>query len=282
VLVPTPSYPLVEHLARLDAVEAVSYPLDAHGGWALDPDAVGGLVTPRTRAVLVVSPNNPTGSVLTRRALDALAEICRDRDLVLVGDEVFADYRFDGALGLGAPGTAAVSVLDQTRCLAVSLGGLSKSIGMPQLKLAWMAVGGPEALAAELVERLAFVGDTYLSVATPVQLALPALFEDGKRVRAAITDRVTANLHALRRAVQREPGCSLVEPAGGWSAVLRVPAREGEEAFALELLERHGTLVTPGYFYDFPFEAFMVVSLLVQPDTFASGLDRLLALASGR
>jgi alanine-synthesizing transaminase len=272
VLVPTPSYPLFDHLTRLEAVTAVPYPLDPHGTWSIDPAAIARLVSSRTRAVLVVSPNNPTGTMLRRRVLDELAALCRDAGLMLIGDEVFADYRF--AQG-SAETTPFVSVLQQRECLACSLGGLSKSIGAPQLKLAWIAVDGPGPLVRAALDRLALVGDTFLSVSTPVQLAAPALLEHGKPVRACILNRVVSNLQALRRALDRATACSLVEPDGGWSACLRVPADEPEETRVLRLLDRHGVLVSPGYFYDFPFEAFLVISLLGHPDVFAAGLDRL-------
>jgi alanine-synthesizing transaminase len=291
VLVPAPSYPLFEHLTRLDAVDAVPYPLDGHANWAIDVDAIATRVTPHTRAVLIVSPNNPTGTLLRRLELEALAHLCRDRGLALIGDEVFADYRLPPALetpspsprlrgegrgeGSHAPWSPA-SVLEQQHCLTFALGGLSKSIGMPQLKLAWTAVTGPSPLVDETMARLELIGDTYLSVSTAVQLALPTLLDEGQAVRARLRDRIAGNLHALGRALERAPGCSLLQPDGGWSAVVRVPAPEPEEVFVLDLLERHGVLVTPGYFYDFPHEAFCIVSLIVQPDVFAAGIERLI------
>jgi alanine-synthesizing transaminase len=279
VLVPAPSYPLFEHLTRLNGVEAVAYPLDPHGGWSTDVSAIASLVTPRTRAVLVVSPNNPTGTLLRRGEPEALAALCRERRLALVGDEVFADYRFaSAAASRGAdPRAEAVSVLQQRDCLTFALGGLSKSIGAPQLKLAWMVVQGPEPDVADAMERLELIGDTYLSVSTPVQVALPTLLDVGRAVRTQICERLAANLHLLERTIARVPSCSLVRPDGGWSAVLRVPADQPEEARVLALLERHRVLVTPGYFYDFPFEAFLVVSLIASPEVFAEGLDRLTA-----
>jgi alanine-synthesizing transaminase len=274
VLVPAPSYPLFEHLTRLDAVDAIAYPLDPHASWSLDVSAIAARVTARTRAILVVSPNNPTGTMLRRGELAALAALCRDRGLTLVGDEVFADYRLAPAPVSEAQ--TPVSVLQQQTCLACSLGGLSKSIGMPQLKLAWMAWAGPAPLVDEALERLELIGDTYLSVSTPVQLALPSLLADGQVVRAHLLERVLANLQALRRALTAAPGCSLLAPDGGWSAVIRVPARASEEQTVLDLLEQHHVLVSPGYFYDFPFEAFIVVSLIAPPESFAVGIRRLI------
>jgi alanine-synthesizing transaminase len=275
VLVPAPSYPLFDHLTRLNGVEAVGYPLDPHGGWSIDVSAIARLVTPRTRAVLIVSPNNPTGTLLRRAELDALAALCRDRRLALIGDEVFTDYRFPSATRGDDSRTAPVSVLEQRECLTFALGGLSKSIGAPQLKLAWIAVDGPASAVADAMERLELIGDTYLSVSTPVQIALPTLLDTGRAVRTQIRDRVAANLHLLERTMARVSSCSLVAPDGGWSAVLRVPADRSEEARVLALLEERHVLVSPGYFYDFPFEAFLVVSLIVAPDVFAAGLDAL-------
>lgn len=272
VLVPVPSYPLFELLSRLEAVDAVPYPLDAHGGWSYDVEAIAARVTPRTRAVVVVSPNNPTGTVLTAASVRALSALCAARGLVLIADEVFADYRVDGA-----PGPSCI--LADTQCLAVSLGGLSKAVGLPQLKLAWMAIAGPPAEVEALVAGLELVADTYLSVGTPVQAALPELLARGVVVRDHIRERLVRNLGTVRRHLAVAPEIELVEPSGGWTAVLRVPATRTEETLALDLLERHRVVVQPGYFYDFPTEAWLVVSLLVEPGVFARGLERIVAAA---
>lgn len=273
VLVPVPSYPLFEILSRLEAVRPVPYPLDPHGGWAYDVAAIAERVTPRTRAVIVVSPNNPTGTVMTPAQARALSDLCAARGLVLVADEVFADYRF------GADATARASVLADTGCLAVSLGGLSKAIGLPQVKLAWMAIGGPAADVAALADGLELAADTFLSVSTPVQVALPGLLDRGCTVREQIQARLADNLATLRRHLAAAPAIQLLEPAGGWTAVLRVPATRSEEAIVLDLLERHHVVVQPGYFYDFPSEAWLVVSLLVEPAVFARGIARIVAAA---
>jgi alanine-synthesizing transaminase len=271
VLVPVPSYPLFEILSGLEAVRAVPYPLDPHGGWTYDVGAIAARVTPRTRAVIVVSPNNPTGTVLSTADVRALSACCATDGLVLIADEVFADYRLPAAAG--HPPT----VLTDATCLTVSLGGLSKAVGLPQLKLAWMAVGGPDADARDLLDRLELVGDSFLSVGTPIQAALPAILAGGAVVREQIRARLTENLAALRRRLSAAPAIHLLEPAGGWTAVLRVPSIASEEALALDLLQRHHVIVQPGYFYDFPNEAWLVVSLLVDPDTFARGIDLIVA-----
>jgi aspartate/methionine/tyrosine aminotransferase len=270
VLVPRPSYPLFEHLTALECVEASPYELELHGHWRIDVDALARQVDERTKAVLVVSPNNPTGSVLHADELHALAEVCASRGVVLIGDEVFADYRLDH-------GPPAPSVVQQSAAVAVSLGGLSKSVGLPQVKLAWLAVGGPPDGARELLSGLEIVADTFLSVSTPAQVALPSLLDRGAVVRDAIQARARRNLDALGRAVGAAPAVTLLPPAGGWCAVLQVPNVESEEALVVDLVEREGVLVHPGYFFDFPREAFLVVSLLVEPAVFDAGLARLLA-----
>ena len=274
VLVPRPSYPLFEHLTALESVEAVPYALDAHAGWRLDVDAVAAAIDSRTKAVLVVSPNNPTGSTLDRRELDSLARLAAAREVALIGDEVFADYRL-------TPAAAGVSVLQQSRALAFGLGGLSKSVGLPQVKVAWIGVSGPPAAVDDALNGLEIVADTFLSVSTPAQLALGELLRSGAQVRAQIrrgsaaTSRRCGPPWGPRRAV------TLHEPSGGWSAVLQVPSTQTEEALALALVEEDGVLVHPGYFFDFPREAFVVVSLLPAPATFEAGLARLLARAAG-
>lgn len=271
VLVPVPSYPLFEYLTRLEGVEADPYPLRHEGGWELDLAGLRAAVTPRSRAVLVVSPNNPTGSILARRELEGVAALCAERSLALIGDEVFADYPLRPRAG------GAKSVLEQAETLTFSLGGLSKSVGLPQLKLGWIGVGGPADLVSPAREGLEFLGDSYLSVATPVQLAAPALLARGAPIREQIQRRTRENLARLEGAVAAHPACRLLPPEGGWCAVLQVPAVRSEEAMVLELLEQERILVHPGYFFDFPREGFLVLSLLPTPDLFAGAVERIFA-----
>ena len=273
VLVPVPSYPLFEHLTRLELVAVRQYPLDFHGAWSIDAHAVEAAVTPRTRAILVVSPNNPTGSVVTRGDLASLAGLCASRGIALVGDEVFCDYLVD-------PRPDRARVLDQQDALTFSLGGLSKSAGLPQMKLGWIAAGGPAPLVEAALARLEIVCDTFLSVSTPVQCAAGALIEAGREVRAQILERVTTNLRGLQALAAAHPACSVLRVEGGWSAVVRVPATRTEESLVLDLLDRDHVLAHPGYFFDFPHEAFVVVSLLPPPAEFREGAARLLARAS--
>ena len=270
VLVPRPSYPLFDHLTRLDLVASRGYDLDPHGSWAIDFDSVERAITPRTRAVLVVSPNNPTGSFVSAAELDRLAAICAPRGIAIIADEVFADYEL-------APGAAVRAGRVATRgdVLSFALGGLSKSIGLPQVKLGWMAVSGPDRLVTAALERLELLCDTYLAVSTPVQLAAAGLLDRGARVRAEIAVRIAANYRALQDAVAGEPSCRVVPSEGGWSAVLQVPSLESEEELVLRLLD-DGVLTHPGYFFDFPRPAFLIVSLLPPEDAFADGVSRVL------
>ena len=271
VLVPRPSYPLFEHLTRLEGVRAEPYDLEYHGRWEID---VGSLAhaPADTRAVLVVSPNNPTGSYVSARDSARLAAFCRERPCALVADEVFADY----PLEVSAPLTDLAVRAD---VLAFSLGGLSKSAGLPQLKLGWMVVGGPADARDRAIAALELIADSFLSVGTPVQVAAPALLTHAAPIRAAIQARVRRNLNSARLVAAGVPACEVLRTEGGWSAVVRIPAMRSEEQFALHLLERERILVHPGYFFDFRAEAFIVVSLLPREDVFAQAFERVLHAA---
>jgi alanine-synthesizing transaminase len=270
VLVPRPSYPLFEHLTRLDLVSATPYDLEYHGAWSIDIASVERAITPRTRALLLVSPNNPTGSFVTEGELDQLAALCAPRDIAIIADEVFADYELE-------PGAAAAAGRAATRrdVLTFSLGGLSKSAGLPQVKLGWIAVSGPDALVASAIDRLELVCDTYLSVSTPVQVAASALLTAGAGIRAQIAARTLENYRSLHSTIGSVPSCRMLRSDGGWSAVLQVPSLESEEDLVLRLLD-DGVLAQPGYFFDFPRESFLVVSLLTPPAALADGISRVL------
>ncbi|HEY7057557.1 MAG TPA: pyridoxal phosphate-dependent aminotransferase [Vicinamibacterales bacterium] len=275
VLTPVPSYPLFDHLTRLEGVDQRRYALEYHGCWSVDLQDVDRLWSARTRAVLAVAPNNPTGSGLTATEAAGLVSRCADRSAALIVDEVFVDYPLRELKG-GRP------VPGGPDCLVFRLGGLSKSAGLPQVKLGWLTVEGPPALVEEALDRLELICDTYLSVATPVQLAARSLIEDSAVVRHRIHARVRGNLDHLHQAVASGSGAvTLLEPDGGWSAVLRVPSREGEEALVLQLLEQDGVVVHPGFFFDFPREAYLVMSLLPEPDVFAAGVERILERVDG-
>lgn len=266
VLAPVPSYPLFEHLAAVEGVGVRPYRLEPEAGWRPDLAELAA-AGDDVRAAIVVHPNNPTGSWVDAADARALAELCARRGWALIADEVFLDYPLGERL--------AASFAEPSPALTFALGGLSKSVALPQLKLAWIAVGGPAALAAAARERLEFIADTFLSVGTPVQLALPALLAAGAPVRAAIAARCRANLAALRVAAAACPAVSVLPPDGGWSAAVRIPAVVGEEELVLALLERDGVSVQPGYFFDFPRDGYLVVSLLPPPAVFAAGADRL-------
>jgi len=270
VLIPSPSYPLFEHLAHVEGVQAVPYHLSPELGWRPDFHELAA-APPGVRAVIVVHPNNPTGSLVDPDDAAELAELAAARGWAIIADEVFLDYPLGGGLGAGRTFAAT------DRALTFTLGGLSKSVGLPQLKLAWMIASGPEELLKDALERLEFIADTFLSVATPVQLALPRVLRQGAAVRSAILERCRFNLAALREAATRVPAVAAPEPAAGWSATVRIPAFVAEEEFVLELLRSDGVAVHPGYFFDFPSEGTLVLSLLPDPTTFAQGVDRLLA-----
>lgn len=272
VMVPYPSYPLFEHLTVLESVVARPYRLEYHGGWRIDLEHFQSSIVDDTRAVLVVSPNNPTGSFLHRDDLTTIADVCATRDIVLIGDEVFADFPLDDS-------PHATSVLAASNLVTCSLGGLSKSAGLPQLKLGWIGLSGPADRLGEAMSAYEVVADTYLSVSTPVQIALPTLLRQGAGIRAQIQSRITRNLKALRQAAASVPEVSVLTTEGGWSAVVKVPAYRSEETLVLELLVEDCVLTHPGYFFDFETEAFLVVSLLVEPDLFDRGTERMLARA---
>jgi aspartate/methionine/tyrosine aminotransferase len=271
VLIPRPSYPLFDHLLRLEGVSTRTYDLDYHGVWSIDLASVEHAITSRTRSIVVVAPNNPTGSFATRDEIDRLAGIAAGSGLAIIVDEVFADYELEA----GAARRAG-RVVAGNRALSFALGGLSKSIGLPQAKLGWMAAAGPPVLVTEALRRLEIICDTYLSVSTPVQLAARTLFERGAPIRHAITRRVAANYAALQAAAAAVPACRALRSEAGWYAVVQVPAVEPEEDLAIHLLTNEGVLTHPGYFFDFPHEAFVIVSLLPEPEAFADGIARLL------
>ena len=273
VLVPQPSYPLFEHLTALDGVRLHPYPLEYHGRWTIDVDAIAA-ASDDVRAVLVVSPNNPTGSYINEDELQRLSAVCRERRWALIADEVFADYPLDVTRPL-------TDIAARDEVLSFTLAGLSKSVGLPQLKLGWCIVGGPRRERDAALAALEWIADSYLSVGTPVQLALPALLDAGSAIRAGIQERVRVNLAALHAAVGRHPACDLPRVEGGWSAVVRVPAIRSEEQLVLDLLHTERIRVHPGYFFGFPRESHVVVSLLPSPDVFESAIARLLAFASG-
>lgn len=277
VLVPQPSYPLFDLLAALERVELLPYPIRYDGRWHLDLPALEEAARgERVRAIVVVHPNNPTGSFLKRDELRALLAIGRDLGLALIADEVFADYAW------GPDPARAPTVAGGEEALVFSLGGLSKAAALPQLKLGWIAVSGAPPAREEAVRRLELIADTYLSVNAPVQHAAPRLLDRAREARERIAARLRANREALAAALAAVPACRLLHAEGGWYAVVEIPETIDEEDLALDLLARDHLLVHPGYFFDFPSGAHLVLSLLPAPDRFAAGAARLAARLGDR
>jgi alanine-synthesizing transaminase len=264
VVTAIPSYPLFEHLSALESVTLRPFALEFHQRWEFDIARVREAVNSRTRAIVVVNPNNPTGSFVTADEQQALAEL----GLPIISDEVFLDYPLDSR----------GSSFARDDVLTFTLGGLSKSAGLPHYKLGWIRVSGPgkeQALAA-----LELIADNFLSVATPVQVALPHILAIAPRIRAAISERTRRNLAQLRST--SPPSATVLPVEGGWSAVVRVPATESDEDFAVRLIERHGVVVHPGYFFDFPADGYLVISLLTEPGTFDEGVRRIMDIIPER
>ncbi|HUJ27343.1 MAG TPA: pyridoxal phosphate-dependent aminotransferase, partial [Myxococcales bacterium] len=261
VLVPQPSYPLFEFLAGLESVRLVPYDLRWDGEWHLDATLLH--FGPRTRAVLVVSPGNPTGAFLKKDERDALAEACAAHGCALICDEVFAD--FAAVPDPRRAGTAA----RYRDVLSFALSGLSKVAGLPQLKLGWIVASGPG--SPDALQRLELIADTYLSVSTPVQLAAPALLASRFEFQNALQVRLAQNRAALQAARPRDAPWDVLRSEGGWSAIVSIPRTPPEEEVALKLLDA-GVLVHPGYFFDFPSGAHLIVSLLPPPEAFARGV----------
>ena len=274
ILAPRPSYPLFEFLAGLESVQIRQYPLRYDGVWHVDFAALEQAITPRTRGIVVVNPNNPTGSFLKRAELDVLDALAAERGLAILSDEVFRDYGFDEE-------TERVTTLAGDRqALTFSMSGLSKIAGLPQMKLGWIiASGGASGGASgprreEALDALELIADTYLSVSTPVQVALPRLLALSSGILEQIRERTATNLTRLRETMLGS-AATILRTEGGWYAVLQVPRTRTEEEWTLKLLGESDVLVQPGFFFDFESEAFLVVSLLPEPATFAEGVRRL-------
>src|SRR6266853_2935844 len=267
ILVPAPSYPLFEFLADLADIRLVPFPLFYDHGWQIDFTSLRGALTPRSRAVLLVHPNNPTGSFVKPREAAELAEICAAREMAIVADEVFLDYT-------GGPELARTFAFHDA-ALTFTLSGLSKISLLPQMKLAWLVVNGPQALVHTAVERLEIIADTYLSPSTPVQLALPKFLALRSGLQVQLRQRISANLAVLDAALRESKLLARLEREGGWYAVLRVPATCPDEALAVDLLERCSVLVHPGHFFNFSQDGFLVLSLIAPEKQFQEGGQRL-------
>jgi hypothetical protein len=268
ILIPTPSYPLLDHLASFAQVRPRLYGIGYDGAYYIDMNSVRTNLDSTTRTVVLVSPNNPTGSYTRREELEQLELL----SLPLISDEVFADFC------LSPTGPDLESVLEAKASLVFALGGLSKSFAWPQLKLAWIIVGGPKRLREEALVRLELIADTYLSANTLVQEALPELLAFGATRQAQVKRRLLANLSTIEP-LARGSAMSARPAPGGWTAVLSLPLTEPLD-WATTLLEQERVLVQPGWFYDFADERLIVVSLLTPEAEFAEGISRIVNRAN--
>ena len=273
VLIPSPGYPLFDFLAEIQDVKVVRYPLvySTHAskarnehGWQIDFDALEQSITKRTRAVIVVHPNNPTGHYVKSSERAKLNTLCFERQMAIIADEVFLDFALDG--------NRAASFAANSDALTFMLSGLSKISGLPQMKAAWLVLSGPQDLKRETAGRLEMIADTYLSANAPVQLAMPVFLEQRHDFQEQLLLRVRANLAELDRLLAKQSACSRLEVDGGWYVVLRVPAVQSDEDLAIALLTSRSVYVHPGHFYDFPSEGFLVVSLITPEAIFSEGI----------
>jgi alanine-synthesizing transaminase len=268
ILVPKPSYPLFEFLADLQDVKLVPYPLLYDHGWQIDLPSIQRATTQRTRAIVLVHPNNPTGSYVKSYERLALNAFCGERGLALIVDEVFLDYPLDGQ--------QRESFVKNSGALTFTLSGVSKISGLPQMKFAWIASNGPGAVVQEALARLEVIADTYLSMSVPVQLAAGAMLEQRQRIQPALLIRAQANLQELDLQLAGQKACTRLHVEGGWYAVLRVPVTRTDEDLVIELLRECSVLVHPGHFFDFPADAYLVVSLIAVENEFCEGMQRVL------
>jgi len=274
LLAPTPSYPLFDFLADLQDVKLVPYELVYDHGWLVDFHSLHTAIEraraagDTCRAALVVHPNNPTGSYMKPHEAEALNRVCAVNEMAIVADEVFLDYSLK---------TAPQHTFSSNRdSLTFTLSGVSKISGLPQMKVAWIVVAGPEPLKAEALRRLEVIADTYLSMTTPVLGAVPVMLEERESIHRQLMYRIRQNLSALDSQLATQKLCERLEIEGGWYAVLRVPATRSDEDLAIALLHDTSVLVQPGHFYDFPSEGYFVLSLITEPQVFHSGISRML------
>jgi alanine-synthesizing transaminase len=273
ILIPRPGYPLIDYLAGLEHLKPIRYPVRyiENEGWRIDPETVGAFVTPRTAAIVAVSPSNPTGNYLKRAEMDGLNRLCRDVGLPLLIDEVFSDY------GCGEDSERIETAVAEEATLTFVLNGLSKVAGLPQFKLGWMHVNGPPALRHRAIERLELIADTYLSVGSPVQHAAARLLPLRKGIQRQIASRIDRNFSSLKKTLSSASKARVLIREGGWYAVIETGAEISDEERAFQLLKKRNVLVHPGYFYDFSGEGFLVISLLTPEAVFRAGLNELLA-----
>ena len=268
-MIPQPGYPLFNFLADIQDVATIRYPLIYDYGWQIDFHALQRAITPRTRAIIIVNPNNPTGHFCKADDMHRLNQICLEGDLALIADEVFLDFSFGKDI--------LPTFASNNKALTFTMSGLSKISGLPQMKVAWLIATGPEALKQQAIARLEMIADTYLSMNTPMQLALPVLLERDNFQQQCV-ERTRKNLAHLDKLVSTQKLCTRLNLEGGWYAILKVPLTGSDEDLALELLNTRGAYVHPGHFYDFPADGYLVVSLITPELPFAAGIEALFAL----
>ncbi len=264
LLVPKPSYPLFEFLADLQDVRLVPYPLIYDHGWQMDFPSLEKAVTARTRGVVVVHPNNPTGSYVQPDEVQMLNSFCREHGLAVIADEVFLDYRLEQK--------EHASFAANQEVLTFTLSGLSKIAALPQMKVAWVVTSGPEEERCEAMGRLEVIADTYLSMNAPIQWAMPKLLAQREDIQRQLLERVRNNLAELDAQLAKQKACQRLSVEGGWYAVLRVPVTRSDEELAIELVREKSVIVHPGHFYDFPSDGYLVLSLITPPAQFAEGI----------
>jgi alanine-synthesizing transaminase len=269
VLIPEPSYPLFDFLADIQDVRLVRYPLVYDYGWQIDFHGLRQGITPRTRAVIVVHPNNPTGHFCKRAEMSELSKICASREMAIIADEVFLDFSLNDE--------QPASFVSEGEALTFTMSGISKMVGLPQMKAAWLVTGGPAKWKAPALARLEVIADTYLSMNAPVQLALPTFLEQREQFSEQVLPRVRRNLGELDRQLSAQEGCTQLLVEGGWYAVVRVPARCSDEELAVALLREKSVYVHPGHFYDFSSDRYLVISLITREEDFAEGVRRMLS-----
>jgi aspartate/methionine/tyrosine aminotransferase len=268
LLVPKPSYPLFEFLADLQDVKLVPYPLIYDHGWQMDFHSLEKAVTTRTRGVVIVHPNNPTGSYVKPSELAPFSEFCQKHGLALIVDEVFFDYVLDAQ--------AYSSFVRNGNVLTFTLSGLSKISALPQMKVAWIVTSGPDEQVTAAMARLEVIADTYLSMNAPIQWAVPTLLEQRAHIQRQLMDRIRVNLEELDRQLAGQKSCQRLQVEGGWYAVLRIPVTRSDEDLAIELVREKSVLVHPGHFYDFETDGYLVLSLIPAREEFRLGVSRVL------
>jgi len=269
LLIPAPSYPLFGFLADILDVKLLRYPLIYDHGWQIDLHSLQQAITERTRGVIVVNPNNPTGHFIKASELGRLNELCAAREMALIADEVFLDFSL--------PDEKPVSFAGNKAALTFAMSGLSKIAGLPQMKMAWLVASGPDELKRKALERLEVIADMYLSPNAPVQLATPVFLEQRGGFQKQVMSRVRKNLAEMDRQLALQKTCSRLLLEGGWYAILRVPVNRSDEDLAIDLLASRDVYVHPGHFFDFANDGYLVLSLIGREDEFAQGLQRLLA-----